>query len=89
MTQRYADLLDSLRQSYDADAGARDAMVKQDWKIAERAAYLDRLTAVEARTLLEIGAGPGVDAAFFRDAGLTVTAVDLSPEMAACPARCP
>jgi SAM-dependent methyltransferase len=88
MTQRYTDLLDALRRSYDANAADRDAMIKQDWKLAERDAYLDRLNAVEAQSLLEIGAGPGVDAAFFRDSGLAVTAVDLSPEMVAlCEAK--
>lgn len=88
MTQRYNDLLDSLRRSYDANAADRDAMTKQNWKLTERDAFLDRLRAVEAETLLEIGAGPGVDATFFRGGGLTVTAVDLSPEMVAlCQAK--
>jgi SAM-dependent methyltransferase len=36
---------------------------------------------VEASTLLEVGAGTGQDSVFFRDAGLDVVAVDLSPEM--------
>ena len=40
-----------------------------------------RLRAADAHTLLEIGAGPGIDAAFFQTEGLTVTAIDLAPEM--------
>jgi SAM-dependent methyltransferase len=81
MTQRYADVLGALRRSYDATAAERDGMPKQDWKIKERDAYLDRLQTVEASTLLEIGAGTGQDALFFLGGGLTVTAVDPSPEM--------
>jgi SAM-dependent methyltransferase len=78
----YDDVLDDLRASYDAGAAARDGMPKQDWKIKERAAFLDRLLAIEAATLLEIGAGTGEDSVFFRDDGhLAVTAVDLSPAM--------
>jgi len=34
-----------------------------------------------ARTLLELGAGPGKDGEFFRDHGLDVVCTDLSPEM--------
>jgi SAM-dependent methyltransferase len=56
-------------------------MVKQQFKLDERAAFLDRLRAVEAKTLLEIGAGTGQDGLFFAEEGLDVTAVDLSPEM--------
>jgi SAM-dependent methyltransferase len=87
MTQRYADVLDMLRESYDAAASGRDGRAKQGWKIKERDAFLDRLEAIEATTLLELGAGPGDDAAYFRDSyhdcsgGLAVTAVDLSPTM--------
>jgi SAM-dependent methyltransferase len=81
MTQRYIDVLGALRKSYDATAAERDAMTKQDWKIKERAAFLDRLQTVEASTLLEIGAGTGQDALFFLEGSLTVTAVDPSPEM--------
>ena len=83
MTQRYTEVLDALRTSYDAAAAGRDRMEKQDWKIKEREAFLDRLLAIEAETLLEIGAGTGQDALFFRDGGLDVTAVDLSPAMVA------
>jgi SAM-dependent methyltransferase len=81
MTQRYTEVLDALRTSYDAGAADRDGMAKQDWKIKEREAFLDRLLAIEAGTLLEIGAGTGQDAVSFRDGGLDVTAVDLSPSM--------
>lgn len=81
MTSRYADVLADLRTAYDARAAERDAMVKQQFKLDERAAFLDRLRVAEAATLLEIGSGTGQDALYFAQEGLDVTAVDLSPEM--------
>jgi SAM-dependent methyltransferase len=71
----------ALRSFYDAEVDHRDGLIKQDWKLDERAAFLDRLRVVEARTLLEAGAGTGQDSRFFQDEGLEVTAVDLSPAM--------
>lgn len=81
MTLRYDDVVPSLRTSYDGGASERDGVVKQQFKLDERAAFLDRLRVVEAKTLLEIGAGTGQDSVFFREAGLEVVAVDLSPAM--------
>jgi SAM-dependent methyltransferase len=71
----------ALRSYYDAEVDHRDGLIKQDWKLDERAAFLDRVRAAEARTLLEVGAGTGQDSRFFQDEGLDVTAVDLSPAM--------
>ncbi len=70
-----------LRRTYDRNAAARDAARRAGWKEAQRAAFLAHLQEAGARTLLEIGAGPGHDSQFFRDHGLAVTATDLSPEM--------
>jgi SAM-dependent methyltransferase len=81
MTPRYEDLLPGLRAAYDKSAAARDRRAPQPFKVQEREAFLDRLQVAGARRLLEIGAGTGHDSAFFRDAGLGVVAVDLSPEM--------
>jgi SAM-dependent methyltransferase len=81
MAPRYDDVLADLRAAYDGGAAERDGMAKQPFKLDERAAFLDRLQAVEAKTLLEIGAGTGQDAVFFADEGLRVVAVDLSPAM--------
>ena len=81
MTSHYDDVLADLRASYDGGAAERDGMPKQPFKLDERAAFLDRLRTVEAKTLLEIGAGTGQDSVFFADEGLRVVAVDLSPEM--------
>jgi SAM-dependent methyltransferase len=83
MVSRYDDVLADLRASYDRGAAEREGMAKQQFKLDERAAFLDRLGVVEAKTLLEIGAGTGQDSVFFAGAGLTVVAVDLSPEMVA------
>jgi SAM-dependent methyltransferase len=79
---RYDDeLLASLRSTYDSNAPERDAMVRPPWRFTERAAFLDRLRAVGASRLLEVGAGTGQDSAYFRDEGLQVVATDLSAEM--------
>jgi SAM-dependent methyltransferase len=78
-----AQITAAVRSFYDAEVDHRDGLTKQDWKLDERAAFLDRLRAAEAVTLLEIGAGTGQDSVFFAGAGLTVVAVDLSPEMVA------
>lgn len=83
MTPRYDDVVPDLRAAYNRGAAERDAMAKQQFKLDERAAFLDRLRTVEAKTLLEIGAGTGHDSVYFRDEGLDVVAVDLAPEMVA------
>jgi SAM-dependent methyltransferase len=76
----YAEVVSSLRTIYNSRAEAREVLAKHPWKHDERAAFLDRLRAVEASSLLEIGAGTGHDSRFFADAGLDVTAVDIAPE---------
>ncbi|WP_438862183.1 class I SAM-dependent methyltransferase [Paractinoplanes aksuensis] len=76
------DVVARHRAAYDGAAAAdRDNHVKQHWKVDERAAFLDRLRAAEARTLLEVGCGTGQDSLHFQQQGLAVTAVDLSPAM--------
>lgn len=76
-----AQITAAVRSFYDAEVDHRDGLTKQDWKLDERAAFLDRLRAAEAVTLLEIGAGTGQDSTFFAGEGIEVTAVDLSPAM--------
>ncbi|MFC3741417.1 class I SAM-dependent methyltransferase [Paractinoplanes deccanensis] len=78
----YAEVVARNRESYGPDAATeRDGFAKQPWKMSERSAFLDRLRAAEATTLLEIGSGTGQDSAWFQAAGLDVTAIDLSPAM--------
>jgi len=74
-------LVARLRESYDFGAAERDTHTKEPWKVAERAAFLDRLKAEGCQRLLEIGAGTGQDSLFFQEQGLTVVATDLSPQM--------
>ncbi|MFB4292950.1 class I SAM-dependent methyltransferase [Nonomuraea sp. ATR24] len=81
MSARYDDVLGPLREAYDRSARQRDASGKAAWKQAEREAFLGRLP--DGGKLLEIGAGTGQDSVYFRDHGLDVVAVDLSPEMVA------
>lgn len=80
---RYPEVIVRLHETYDRTADDRNerSAAKESWKVSERAAFLERLRAEGARRLLEIGAGTGQDAAFFRDAGLQVIATDLSPRM--------
>lgn len=78
---RYSQIVDDLRAAYDRSAGERDQVEKTPWKIAERAAFLDRVQSEGRRTLLEIGAGTGQDSVFFRDMGLEVVTTDPSTEM--------
>jgi SAM-dependent methyltransferase len=75
----YAEVIEQLRNAYARSAGKRDQMIKHDWKVDERAAFLDRLD--RGTRLLEVGAGTGQDSVFFRDNGLRVVATDLTPEM--------
>ena len=80
---RYQDVLDSLRTAYDGRAEWRDQQEKAPWKLAEREQFLGRLLDDGGGRLLEIGAGPGHDSAFFASHGLHAVATDLSPAMVA------
>ncbi|MCY1137782.1 class I SAM-dependent methyltransferase [Actinoplanes sp. Pm04-4] len=82
MSFTYADVVARNRSAYNERAAAnRDTHPKEQWKQDERAAFLDRLRAAEARTLLEVGCGTGQDSLYFQQEGLEVTAADLSPAM--------
>lgn len=88
VSMRFEDLADDLRTAYAGGVEHREQMPIAPWKVAERAAFLDRLRADGAGSLLEIGAGAGRDSLFFQQNGLTVVATDLTPEMvAACAAK--
>ena len=70
-----------LAQSYDLDAQRRASSETAEWKLRERAAFLERLFDSGKQSLLEIGAGTGRDSLYFQENGLQVTATDLSNEM--------
>ncbi|WP_197061393.1 bifunctional 2-polyprenyl-6-hydroxyphenol methylase/3-demethylubiquinol 3-O-methyltransferase UbiG [Halobacillus sp. BBL2006] len=70
-----------LKQAYDAQSKNRNESDLQDWKMYERSSFLHRLLNLQKHNLLEIGAGPGKDSLFFKEAGLNVQATDLSSKM--------
>jgi SAM-dependent methyltransferase len=71
----------NLIETYNKHAQERDTHKKETWKVEERANFLTLLQSKDKPSLLEIGAGTGQDSKFFQDMGLTVTCIDLSPEM--------
>jgi SAM-dependent methyltransferase len=77
------ELRAGLRESYGRKARERDLDAIQPWKAEERLRFLNLLQGEGRHTLLELGAGPGKDSVFFRDYGLDVVCIDLSPEMVA------
>ena len=77
------ELRSGLRESYGRKARERDLNAVPPWKAEERRRFLALLQDEGRSTLLELGAGPGKDGAFFRDHGLDVLCTDLSPEMVA------
>jgi SAM-dependent methyltransferase len=81
MNTDYNDIANALRGYYDKDADRRNAESKADWKLTERDHFLSLLNAEGKTRFLEVGAGTGEDAAFFQQAGLKVTATDLSSRM--------
>ena len=83
MAFTYDAVLPGLRTAYDAKVEERDAHTVEPWKAAERDRYLALLRDEQRCTLVDVGAGTGVHGAYFRDAGLDVTCVDLSPAMVA------
>jgi SAM-dependent methyltransferase len=78
---RYDDVVDDLRAAYDRGAARRETLTPPPWRLAERRAFLDRVRDAGGRRLLELGAGPGHDSAYFAEAGLEVVATDVSPAM--------
>jgi SAM-dependent methyltransferase len=78
---RYDDVVHDLRAAYDRGAARRETLTTPPWRVAERRSFLDRVRDGGGRRLLEVGAGPGHDSAYFAAAGLDVVATDVSPAM--------
>jgi cyclopropane fatty-acyl-phospholipid synthase-like methyltransferase len=76
---------DELRAAYDADATRRitSAKKRSQWKLDARQQFSDLVKRENKKSILEIGAGAGLDAKFFQEEGLEVLATDLSPNMVA------
>lgn len=72
-------LLADLARYYDQDAAARSTRPLAAGRVAHRDWFVDRLRAEGRRSVVEIGTGPGLDAAAFLAAGFEVAGVDLSP----------
>lgn len=72
---------DRIRQAYAQDIAARERRPLPFWREEHRRLFLHRLRMADSRSLLEVGAGVGRDAAFFAEGGLSVTCIDLTPEM--------
>lgn len=83
MSGAYDEVLARNVTAYDAAVAERAAGETPAWKIAEHDAFVARLMAEGARSLVEIGAGTGFHARRFADAGLDVLATDPSPAMVA------
>ena len=74
------DFKANLVLSYDHDAEARDGRLLPDERNRLREQFVDLLAAEGRERLVEFGAGAGQDAVELMAAGLTVVAMDLSPE---------
>ena len=81
MSVEWHDVVARPRASYDGAVDRRRQVPKEAWKQAEREAFLRQVVDRGAQRLLDIGTGTGDDAVFFQEAGRSVTAIDLSPEM--------
>lgn len=85
LTDMNTALRDSLKRAYANMVAQRGASQPQTWKLGDQERFLQMINAEEAKTLIEVGAGTGQDAAFFAANGLDVLAIDLTEEnVAAC-----
>lgn len=68
-----------LARYYDQDAEQRASRRLPEERIARRELFIARLRDERRHRVIEIGTGPGIDAAAFRAEGFEVAGVDLSP----------
>jgi len=76
----YEKLLPKLREAYNRAIDERERKKRPQWKDDARASFLEMLKDEGKRSLLEIGAGTGIDGVFFQESGIKVICTDLSPE---------
>lgn len=75
------ELRERLRQAYNLKAAERDSREIPEWRSGLRNDFAALLLREGKHTLLELGAGPGIDGRYFQEQGLDVLCTDLSPEM--------
>ena len=77
MNDPFPDLI----KSYDNSVEFRESSPVSDWKVALRREFLTALQREGRTSLIDIGAGTGVHAAFFQSQGIEVSCIDLSPAL--------
>ncbi len=73
------DIKKQLQEFYDNNADIRENKEKNWWKLILRERFLNFLKERDFKRFLEIGAGTGQDSCYFKDNGMDVTCIDLSP----------
>ncbi len=81
MSKQYKQIIKDLRSTYNQDAPHRNKRKNSAWRRRIRREFLEQLQVEGKDRLLEIGAGPGTDSAFFAANNMQVIATDLSPGM--------
>jgi cyclopropane fatty-acyl-phospholipid synthase-like methyltransferase len=77
------DFKKELKDAYNADAKRRDSNEdnRDQWKLDLRNEFVKLLRNEGKHSILELGAGAGIDSKYFMDNGFSVLATDLSEEM--------
>jgi SAM-dependent methyltransferase len=70
-----------LVKTYNRHAAQRDDREIVDWRVAELDQFAGLLQQQRKKTVLEIGAGTGLESQFFLAQGFNITSTDQSPEM--------
>lgn len=73
------DIKEQLLEFYERNADRRENGEKSWWKVMLRERFLHLMKEKKLTELLEIGAGTGQDSLYFKDNGLDVSCIDLSP----------
>ncbi len=74
------ELREQLRLAYNLKAAERDARDVPNWRSGHRDKFAARLLREGKNTLLELGAGTGLDGRYFQELGLDILCTDISPE---------
>ena len=77
MNDPFPDLI----RAYNNSVEFRESSPVSDWKVDLRCQFLAALQREDRTSLIDIGAGTGVHAAFFQSQGIDVSCIDLSPAL--------